>query len=126
MGHTHVALLADVMTNTGNIISIDRHGLNRLDTDPLSRATFEQPVDHLIQAAVFGETDHIRSVSSCVAVGKVFNGGTGLPKILMDNDMLENTEYNINSLNKYTSKLNFNDNPLIDDILNKEEDMIMY
>jgi hypothetical protein len=29
------------MTNNGRIIAISRHGFNRLDTDVLSRASFE-------------------------------------------------------------------------------------
>ncbi len=45
MNITHIALLADVMTNGGNITPINRHGINRLDTDPLSRASFEMTVE---------------------------------------------------------------------------------
>jgi DNA-directed RNA polymerase II subunit RPB1 len=41
------------MTNNGNIIAINRHGMSRLDTDPLSRASFETTVDILLNAAVF-------------------------------------------------------------------------
>ena len=32
------------MTNNGTITAINRHGLNRLDTDPISRASFEMTV----------------------------------------------------------------------------------
>ena len=35
------------MTNLGFITSIDRHGVNKLDTDPLSRASFEMPIEQL-------------------------------------------------------------------------------
>jgi DNA-directed RNA polymerase II subunit RPB1 len=96
---THIALLADIMTNTGNITSIDRHGINRLDTDPLSRASFEQPIEQLIMASAFNEVDNMRSVSSRIMAGRCFKGGTGLCDILMDNELIENSEYN-NQLNE--------------------------
>ena len=91
---THSALLADIMTNTGNITSIDRHGINRLDTDPLSRASFENTVEHLITAAAFNEVDYMRSVSSRIMAGRCFKGGTGLCDILLDTELIENSEYN--------------------------------
>ena len=96
---THIALLADIMTNTGNITSIDRHGINRLDTDPLSRASFEQPIEQLIMASAFNEVDNMRSVSSRIMAGRCFKGGTGLCDILIDNELIENSEYN-NQLNE--------------------------
>jgi len=91
---THVALLADVMTNTGNITSIDRHGINRLDTDPLSRASFEKTVEQLITASAFNEVDYMRSVSSRIMAGICFKGGTGLCEVMVDNELIENSEYN--------------------------------
>jgi DNA-directed RNA polymerase II subunit RPB1 len=89
----HISILVDVMTNTGDLTSIDRHGINKLDTDPLSRASFEKTVEQLIAAAVFGEVDSMRSVSSRIMVGRVIEGGTGLPRILMDTNILENSEF---------------------------------
>ncbi len=96
---THIALLADVMTNTGNITSIDRHGINRLDTDPLSRASFEKTVEQLIMASAFNEVDHMRSVSSRIMAGRCFKGGTGICDVLVDNELIENSEYN-NQINE--------------------------
>jgi len=88
----HLALLADIKTNTGTITSIDRHGINRLDTDPLSRASFENTVEHLITAAAFNEIDHMRSVSSRIMVGRCINGGTGSFSIMLDDALIENSE----------------------------------
>ena len=82
------------MTNTGNITSIDRHGINRLDTDPLSRASFENTVEHLITASAFNEVDYMRSVSSRIMAGRCFKGGTGLCDVIIDNELIENSEYN--------------------------------
>ena len=120
----HLSLLADVMTNNGNITSIDRHGINRLDTDPLSRASFEKTVEQLIMAAAFNEVDHMRSVSSRIMAGRCIKGGTGLCDILLDTDTIENSEYNIvnnqitnigQTIEHNTTLLNF-DNLKYDDV----------
>ena len=88
----HIELLGDVMTNNGGITSIDRHGINRLDTDPLGRASFEKTVEQLLLASAFNEVDHLRSVSSRIMIGRCIKGGTGLCDLLVDVDMLENSE----------------------------------
>lgn len=89
---THIELLSDVMTNNGGITSIDRHGINRLDTDPMGRASFEKTVEQLTYAAAFNQVDYLRSVSSRIMIGRCFKGGTGLCDLIVDIDMLENSE----------------------------------
>ena len=117
---THISFLADVMTNTGNITSIDRHGLNRLDTDPLSRASFENTVTQLINAAAFNEVDHVRSVSSRIMAGRCFKGGTGLCDVLMDNDIIENSEFTKQTkLYSKDVKIQVEENRLIKHMLSK-------
>jgi DNA-directed RNA polymerase beta' subunit len=91
----HIEIYADMMTNMGTLTSIDRHGLSKLDTDPLARASFEKTVEQLIQAAVFNEVDSMRSVSSRIMAGLCIKGGTGLCELLIDTDLLENSEYTI-------------------------------
>lgn len=86
--YQHVALLADAVTHTGGLIAVNRHGANKLDTDPISRASFEQTVEQLLAAAVFGESDHIRSVSSRIMVGSLINGGTGAYDLLLDHELV--------------------------------------
>jgi len=90
----NLSILVDIMTNSGGLTSIDRHGLNKLDTDPLSRASFERPIDQLINAAFFGQVDKMRSVSSRIMAGLGFKGGTGFCDVLLDVNLLENSEYN--------------------------------
>ncbi len=128
-GHTinyqHFAMLVDMMTNTGVLTSIDRHGMNRLDTDPLSRVSFERQVDELLQAAMFSKTDHMRSVSSRIMAGKCFKGGTCYNDIIFDNEMLENSEYidisedKQREFNKSIKK--FEENSMINDIIKKKK-----
>ena len=121
----HLAVVCDLMTNSGSITSIDRFGINRLETDPLAKSSFEKTIEVLINAAVFNETDFMRSVSSRIMAGKVFNGGTGLCEVLIDNEILENSEFdeyvgtNVRKDFMELTKLN-----LIDDILNKDIDDI--
>ena len=95
VNHQHVSIFGDLMTNVGSLTSIDRHGLNKLETDPLARASFEKTVEQLITAAVFNEVDHMNSVSSRIMAGLCIKGGTGLCNLILDRELLENSEYTI-------------------------------
>ncbi len=91
--YQHIEIFGDLMAHIGTLTSIDRHGLNKLDTDPLSRASFEKTVDQLITAAIFNEVDYMKSVSSRIMAGLCIKGGTGLCNMILDKDLLENSEY---------------------------------
>ncbi|MEM3062489.1 MAG: hypothetical protein QW303_02940 [Nitrososphaerota archaeon] len=88
--YQHVELLADAITHMGGLIPVNRHGANKLDTDPFSRASFEKTVEQLLAAAAFGESDHIRSVSARIMVGSLINGGTGCFDLLLDHNKVKN------------------------------------
>jgi DNA-directed RNA polymerase II subunit RPB1 len=126
LNYHHISILCDVMTNTGEIVSIDRHGFGRMDTDPLAKASFERTVEMLINSAVFGEEDKVQSVSSRLIMGRAIRCGTGFPEILIDTDILENTEYNDNELTTMIKNsidtLKFNENTLINDIINRTKE----
>ena len=118
----HISLLANIITNTGTLTSIDRHGLNKLDTAPLSRASFENTVEQLLESAIFGEVDNMKSISSRIMVGQPIKGGTGLCDIILDVDMIENSEY----IEEYDKPListfnKINENNIIQDILDKND-----
>jgi DNA-directed RNA polymerase II subunit RPB1 len=85
--YQHIELLADAITHMGGLIAVNRHGANKLDTDPFSRASFEKTVELMLMAAAFGESDYIRSVSSRIMVGNLINGGTGCFDLILDNTM---------------------------------------
>ena len=89
--YQHVELLADAVTHMGYLIAVNRHGANKLDTDPFSRASFEKTVEQLLAAATFGESDHIRSVSARIMVGALINGGTGCFDLQLDCDKVKRT-----------------------------------
>jgi len=84
----HTMLLADSMTCRGRIITRDRHGVNKTDIGPLAKASFEETQDVLINAAVFGELDKVRGVSSNIMLGQTFKGGTTLSRVLLDEQEL--------------------------------------
>ena len=93
VNHAHLSVLIDMMTHTGNITSIDRHGLGKLDSDVFTKASFEKQMDHFINAALFNEKDSTNSVSSRILLGKVISGGTGSFELLLDSEKIENSEY---------------------------------
>jgi len=120
----HLSLLADLMTNTGVLTSIDRHGLHKLNVDALARASFEKPVEQLINAAIYNETDHLSSVSSRIMTGLAIKGGTGVCNILLDSDLLESSEYDADAQFKYKkSTKEFTFDPIINDIINNNNIM---
>jgi DNA-directed RNA polymerase II subunit RPB1 len=88
VNYRHLALLVDVMTNRGNILSVNRHGINRGDIGPLAKCSFEETTDKLIKAGIFAEHDKINGVSANVMLGQIAPCGTGDVTIMMDEDML--------------------------------------
>ena len=64
INYRHISCLVDVMTHRGTIMAITRHGINRLETGPLMRCTFEETVEILFEAAAFAQTDRCRSLVS--------------------------------------------------------------
>jgi DNA-directed RNA polymerase II subunit RPB1 len=119
LNHAHVSLLVDLMTYSGEVISIDRHGLNKVDNDPLSRASFEKTMEHFINAAIFSEADKLKSVSARVAIGRVIPGGTGAFDIILDTDMLKNSEYIENETGGRSNFILLNKDPLFNDIIKR-------
>jgi DNA-directed RNA polymerase II subunit RPB1 len=123
LNYNHLSILCDVMTNTGELVSIDRHGFGRMDTDPLAKASFERTVEMFINSAVYGEIDKLQSVSSRLIMGRAIRCGTGFPEILMDTDILENTEYNevdlTSKIKDSIDTLKFTENALIDDFIER-------
>jgi DNA-directed RNA polymerase subunit A" len=73
----HLMLVADIMTNNGEIESIGRHGISGNKDSVLARAAFEVTVNHLLDAAIHGEVDELDGVTENVIVGKPIKLGTG-------------------------------------------------
>ncbi|NGM68416.1 DNA-directed RNA polymerase subunit A'' [Natronolimnobius sp. AArcel1] len=73
----HLMLVADMMSNRGEIESIGRHGISGSKDSVLARAAFEVTVNHLLNAAIHGEIDSLQGVTENVIVGKPIKLGTG-------------------------------------------------
>ena len=86
VNYRHVSLLIDTMTHRGNLMSIDRHGINRGDVGPLAKSSFEETTDMLINASVFSDYDKINGVSANIMLGQLPPCGTGDSEILLDEE----------------------------------------
>ena len=45
VNYRHLACLVDVMTMHGHLMAIDRHGINRVESGPMLRCSFEDALD---------------------------------------------------------------------------------
>jgi len=86
MNYRHMSLLIDTMTYKGQLMSIDRHGINRGDIGPLAKSSFEETTDMLINASIFSEYDKVNGVSANVMLGQQPPCGTGDSRILIDEE----------------------------------------
>ena len=121
VNYAHLELLCDLMTSGGVPVSIDRHGMNKSETDPFARASFEKTVDQLLTAAVFGEVDHMNNVSSRIMAGLVIKGGTGLCNIILDSELLVKSEYTEDIEQKYVKTFNeVSQNAVVADMIKKQ------
>jgi DNA-directed RNA polymerase subunit A' len=79
----HVMLVADMMTTTGDVQQIGRHGISGKKASVLARAAFEITVPNIVEAAVKGESDPLAGVTENVIVGQSIPIGTGLVELYM-------------------------------------------
>ena len=78
----HLMLVADVMTNEGDIRAIGRHGISGQKSSVLARAAFEITAAHLLHAAITGETDELKGVAENIIVGQPITLGTGAVNLI--------------------------------------------
>ena len=95
----HLTIIGDLVTKNGILTSVNRYGLNKLDNDPLSKASFEQTMTELIKASIYEDKDYLRSVSSRIMTGKTIKGGTGLIDIILDIDKLQSINFDKSNSN---------------------------
>lgn len=114
VNYRHLALLCDTMTCRGHLMAITRHGINRQDTGPLMKCSFEETVrliekhklseettlsfylqyfqllhfllqvDVLMEASSHGESDPMKGVSENIMLGQLAPAGTGCFDLLLD------------------------------------------
>ena len=79
----HIMLVADIMTVTGDVRQIGRHGISGSKSSVLARAAFEITVPNIVDAAIKGEADPLQGVTENVIVGQSIPIGTGLVNLYM-------------------------------------------
>eukprot|EP00449_Zooxanthella_nutricula_P049003 CAMPEP_0198601680 /NCGR_PEP_ID=MMETSP1462-20131121/149819_1 /TAXON_ID=1333877 /ORGANISM="Brandtodinium nutriculum, Strain RCC3387" /LENGTH=1832 /DNA_ID=CAMNT_0044333415 /DNA_START=69 /DNA_END=5564 /DNA_ORIENTATION=+ len=84
VNYRHLGTMCDVMTNRGHLMAITRHGINRTNAGPLMKCSFEETVEILMDAAIYNETDPMRSVSENILFGQLCEVGTGIFDVYMD------------------------------------------
>lgn len=87
---SHLFLLIDIMTFYGTIQSISRYGVKKDNNSVLTRATFEESLDHFSKAAFFSEKENVISVSSSIMCGKRSKIGSGLNNVTIDWNSFQN------------------------------------
>jgi DNA-directed RNA polymerase beta' subunit len=88
----HVMLMSDIMTSTGDVRQIGRHGISGKKSSVLARAAFEITVPNIIEAALRGESDPLKGVTENVIVGQSIPIGTGLVDLYMTTGNREKKE----------------------------------
>lgn len=80
----HSRLLADKMTYNGVLTSISRYAMRSEGSGALSKASFEETLDNLLNAAVYGERECTDGVSASIICGKLGKFGTGVCELKVD------------------------------------------
>ncbi|VDP84906.1 unnamed protein product [Echinostoma caproni] len=80
----HVMLLADVMTNRGEVFGYQRTGMAKAKNSVLCLASFERTGDHLFEAAYHGQDDKLTGVTESIILGNPTRLGTGTFDLLSD------------------------------------------
>lgn len=86
----HISLLADWMTESGQIKPVSRTGITLGKTSVLAKAAFEVTVNHLLAAAQSAETDNLEGVTESVIVGNYIPMGTGVVELLVNLEVFKN------------------------------------
>ncbi|ANQ10050.1 DNA-directed RNA polymerase subunit [Plasmodium coatneyi] len=80
----HIMLLADIMAFTGDILGINRFGIQKARHSTLMLASFEETNEHLFVSSFFKNKDEINNISESIIVGKNIPIGTGAFQLLYD------------------------------------------
>jgi DNA-directed RNA polymerase subunit A' len=79
----HLKLVADAMTNIGEIKGVTRMGIIAQKSSILARATFETPGKQFINATIKGSKDKLISVIENIMLNQPVPVGTGLPGLMV-------------------------------------------
>lgn len=89
VNYRHIACLADCMTFSGHLMAVSRHGINRGESGPLLRASFEETVEVLMNSALYSEYDILNGVTENIMLGQLARVGTGMVDLIIDHEKLK-------------------------------------
>lgn len=69
VNYRHLSTLCDIMTTRGIITPITRHGINRVDSGALRKASFEETVEILLESSFHAEIDPLAGVTENIIMG---------------------------------------------------------
>jgi DNA-directed RNA polymerase beta' subunit len=92
INHRHMELLSDVMTVQGYLVPVSRYGVNKSDSGPWARASFEETAQQVSTAAFFSEKDPMTGVTPNIMFGQFIKAGTNSMEVMMDENILEDVE----------------------------------
>ena len=78
----HILLIVDNICRSGQLMPLNRHGINRTDSSPLMRCSFEETMDVLCDAAAFSQHENAKGVSASIMLGQTTSVGTGACEVL--------------------------------------------
>lgn len=105
INYHHVGLLCDRMTTNKDMVSIFRTGLFNDDIGPIAKATFEVHTEVLLDAARYGEFDHMRGVSANVMCGQNGFYGTNAFQLVLDMNEMNRLEDQMVELEAKTEQI---------------------
>ncbi|MBS3085619.1 DNA-directed RNA polymerase subunit A' [Candidatus Pacearchaeota archaeon] len=79
----HLKLVADAMSNTGEIKGVTRMGIVSQKSSVLARASFETPDKQFVNSTIKGIRDKLSSVIENIILNQPVPIGTGLPGLLV-------------------------------------------
>lgn len=89
VNYRHLSTLVDTMTQRGKLTSITRHGINRMDTGPLRKCSFEETVEILLASSLYNETDLLKGVTENIIMGNLAPLGTGCFDLKIDPECIQ-------------------------------------
>lgn len=87
----HLMMIVDTICRNGALMPLNRHGINRSDASVLMRASFEETIDVLCDAAMHGEEENARGVSTSIMLGQLAHCGSGTARVLFHERCLKPT-----------------------------------
>ncbi len=82
----HIMLVADMMTTSGELRQVGRHGISGEKASVLARASFEITTKHLVEACIHGEKDMLAGIIENVIAGQPIPLGTGSVELVMQGE----------------------------------------